>query len=185
MVAAGTPVFTLIDDSKMEVVCNVPLDVKIEKLEEENSFVCRIDGNDEKYPMRFASLTPKADNSQLYQLRLAFEGRTGKRITAGVNAEVIMSSPLRGEQERGFFLPLTSIFEDAAGKPSVWIMKTDSTLTKRNIVLSTKVLNGKAIVTDGLKGDEHIVRTAAATLQEGEKVCPLENPKATNIGGLL
>lgn len=45
--------------------------------------------------------------------------------------------------------------------------------------------NGNAVICDGLNGNEQVVRAGVQKLRDGEKVKVLEEPKKTNIGGLL
>lgn len=185
-VGAGTPVLTVLDMAAMEVDTDIPAS-EYRQLGVFGAFHCRVEGIDATYAMRLLSIAPKADATQLYRVRLAFEGKPDARITAGLNAEVSISKQAAHSVggARGFAIPLNAVFEDEQGRPAVWVMRPDSTLTKRNVALNPAVHAGEAVVDAGLNGNELIVGAGAATLQEGERVVPLGPNSKTNVGGLL
>lgn len=182
MVDAGTALLTLLDVSHMEVVADIPVD----EYQQRNLFAryyCRVAGIADAYPMHMLSLTPKADGNQLYQLRLTFAGQPDKRLTAGLNVEVsIAIADTTSSAE--YTLPLSAVFRDN-DNACVWVMQPDSTLSKRTVTLAGSDSQGRALIADGLDGNEKIVRSGAGTLQEGEKVRVVTSPSKTNVGGLL
>ncbi len=182
MVDAGTALFTLLDVSQMEVSADIPGSVYRQR-EEFERFFCRASGIDGDMPLTLMSLTPKADGNQLYRLQLAFEGRPDRNLTAGRNVEVGI---VLGDSAsaRGFAVPLQSLFEEDDSS-CVWVFGPDSTVTRRRVVLDGVDADGRAVVIDGLTGNEQLVRAGVHMLQEGDKVRVIEAPSNTNVGGLL
>ena len=86
----------------------------------------------------------------------------------------------------GFAVPLCAVFRDTDGsEPCVWVFERDSTVTKRPVVLRGTDDEGRAVVIEGLTGEERIVRAGVNVLQEGERVRVVGKSSKTNIGGLL
>lgn len=182
MVDAGTPVFTLLDVGNMEVVTDVPVRTWRER-DRITGYDCRTAGGAADRPLKLLSLTPHADGIQLYRLRLAFATPPGRTLTTGMNVEVRvrLTDP---SKPRGLSLPLSAVFR-ADGATCVWVVRPDSTITRRRVRLAAGHAGRQAVVTDGLKGDERVVRAGAATLQEGEKVRIVDGASRTNVGGML
>ena len=137
----------------------------------------------EPMPVRLAWVVPKADGSQLYKVRLAFEGEADSRLTSGMNVEVDVRLADSTGQGR-YVLPLHTLFQDK-GRTFVWTVDKDSVV--RRMPVDVMRLDGKeqAVVEAGFKGNERIVRAGVNALREGEKVRILAEPSATNVGGLL
>lgn len=183
MVDAGTALFTLLDVSHMEVVADIPVG-EYRQRNHFTRFYCKVAGIDDEFSMKLSSITPKADGNQLYQLRLIFTEQPNKRLTAGMNAEIgiVVADTV---SITGFAVPLCSVFQDNDGnKPCVWVFGTDSTVSKRSVVLNGIDADGRAVVIEGLTGDERIVRAGVNVLQEGQRVRVTEKPNKTNVGGL-
>ena len=182
MVDAGTPLFALLDVSHMEVEVEIPASEYLNR-GEWSSFVCSTSytGGDE-FPLQLLSVVPKADNSQLYRMRLAFTGSADSRLTAGMNA-VVRTRTVRQPEGAKFTLPLKALFNDG-GQACVWVLQPDSTVAKRAVTLDGQH-NGRAVIAAGLDGSERVVRAGVGALQEGQTVKVVSEKSETNVGGLL
>lgn len=182
MVDAGTALFTLLDVSRMEVVADIPV-AEYQQRDRFTRYFSRVAGSASELPMQLLSLTPKADGNQLYQLRLAFVGQPDKQLTAGMNVEVgiVMADTTA---TTGVVVPLCAVFRDG-DTSCVWVLGADSTLVKQQVVLDGSDSRGRAVIREGLTGNEQIVRAGVNMLQQGEKVHVIERPSKTNVGGLL
>lgn len=101
-----------------------------------------------------------------------------------MNIEVRLRIAASSDQENRLTLPLSAIFRN--GKQTcVWVLRPDSTVEQRPITVADEIRGDRVIVTEGLKGNEQIVRAGVHALQPGEKVKVLEKPSETNVGGLL
>ena len=182
MVDAGTPLFTFLDVSQMEVSVDIPGSLYRQRGRFAR-FFCRAAGVGEAMPLSLTGLAPKADGNQLYRLQLAFEHRPDRKLTAGQNVEVgivVGDAASAGS----FAVPMQSLFQ-AGDSSCLWVFRPDSTVTRRQVELGGIDPEGRAVVLDGLAGDEQIVRAGVHVLQEGEKVRVIEAPGRTNVGGLL
>ena len=184
MVDAGTPLFNLLDVSHMEVVADIPAG-EYSRHDLFTRFYCKVAGIEDEFTMKLSNCSPKADGNQLYQLCLIFTGKPDRRLTAGMNAEVgIVAAD--GERGAGFAVPLCAVFRDNDGdEPCVWVFGADSTVSKRPVVLRGTDAEGRAVIVEGLTGNEQVVRAGVHVLQDGEQVRVIERAAKTNIGGLL
>lgn len=182
MVDAGTALLSLLDVSRMEVEVAIPAGEYLRR-DHFTRFVCRAAGIADEMPMRLSGIPPKADGNQLYHLTLAFATPPDKQLTAGMNVEVRITQT-DTTRKRGFALPLGAVFLDGE-TPSVWVCQADSTVSQRAVVLDNIDDQGRAVVVEGLNGQEQIVQAGVSALEEGEKVRAVVAPSRTNVGGLL
>lgn len=184
LVDAGTPVFTLLDVSHLEVTADLPVR-EYRNRDRFTGFACRIAGSGgETFPMKLLSLAPKADGNQLYQLKLLFSGVPGRQLTAGMNVEVDITLDAQSSGA-AFTLPLSAVFHND-GMPCVWIFNpADSTVTRREVTLGGADADGRALIRAGLAPDEAVVSAGVHALQQGERVRVLKPAAVTNVGGVL
>ena len=183
MVDAGTPLFSLLDVSQMEVEADLTAAEYLQR-DELADFVCTTayTGGDE-FALRLVSIVPKADNSQLYRMRLAFVSAADSRLTSGMNAVVKArtTSPAAGGK---MTLPLRAVFGDG-GESCVWVVGDDATVVRRAVTVDGIDDRGRAVIAAGLDGSECVVSAGVGALHEGDRVRVIEQPSRTNVGGLL
>ena len=181
MVNAGTGVFTLLSGGELQVEVNIPASLYVQQAQME-----RYEGTvmGQTYPLQLVSITPKADNNQLYRAVFNLKGvdRKEARVTSGMNVSVDIYMAASSGQA-GYQLPIHALFEDS-GKSYVWVVQADSTVARREVQLSGTDETGNALVSSGLQGSEQVVKAGVNVLLEGEKVKVIGQPSATNIGGL-
>lgn len=183
MVDAGTAVFTLLNTTDMEVICDVPMQI-FENRNRLSSFSCRpSSGGNESYGLRLLNIVPKADGNQLYRMYLAFESREAcRRLTAGMNVEVTVEI---SEAEERLSVPAKAVFH-SDGADRVWVVnRDDSTVNARRIEVGKSVYGGFIEVFSGLTAGETVVRAGVSALHEGEKVKIMDTQSETNAGGEL
>lgn len=178
MVNAGTPVFVLISQGQMEIEANVPawLYLKRDKM---SGLSCKLNGA--TYPLTLRSISPKADNNQLYRAVFTI-GQAGREITSGMNADVLITLSDATKPE-GFSLPMNAVFEEQ-GKAYVWVVEKH-TVHRREVTASTADAQGNIVISSGLNGGESIVRAGVHALQENDSVEVIEEQSATNVGNLM
>lgn len=181
MVDAGTPVLELMDNSRLEVVVDLPVRL----------FAAR--GNfrdysgtsplmpDRNIPLRFLSLTPRADNTQLYRLRLSpVEAAEG--LTPGMNMSVRISC--EGQDIDMVRLPLSALFSRGS-RTFVWTVNpADSVITAREVTVEGTGEGGFVNITSGLTPADIVVRAGVHHLTDGEKVSIIEESE-TNPGNII
>jgi RND family efflux transporter MFP subunit len=186
MVNAGTPVVELMDNSSLEINVDLPAEAY-----QHRSNFCgfQANANGQTYDVKLLSITPKADNNQLYSMRLAVPADGAKHFTAGMNVDVTINRTDTGNaaaaETQTFTLPLRSVFYDKNQQPCVWTLSADTTVVATHVTLGESSGNGNVVITSGLKGTETVVRAGVNSLQAGEKVKVIDEPKNTNVGRLL
>lgn len=181
MVDAGTPVIELMDNNTLEIVADMPVRMYAGR---ENFRAYSGESTLEPGKMialRFLSLTPRADNAQLYRLRLTPAEATGK-LTPGMNIKVTIESESRGNS--AVRVPLIALFENN-GHTCVWIVNpADSVITARQVTTAGTATDGIAEITSGLSAADVIVRAGVHHLTEGEKV-NIITESDTNPGNVI
>ena len=182
MVNAGTPVISLLDVGGMEVELDVPATVYRRQADIERITCQTADTPAKSISMKLLSLTPKADATQLYRMRLGFSSTPDASLTAGRNVQVRLCLA-ETDSLRNFVLPLASLFQEQ-GESYVWTVGGDSIINRMKVSVQGTTPEGRAIVA-GLRGDESVVRAGVHALREGEKVRIIDESSETNVGGQL
>lgn len=180
MVDAGTTVVSMLSTGAMEVVCDIPASTYLDK-NHFTRFVCRSSHDGREIPLRLKSIVPKADSNQLYRMHLAIDGNTGV-LTPGMNVEITIESDTDAAPE--LRLPLSAVFKEG-DDTCVWVLAADSTVTNRKVALGNEIDGEYVTITDGLRGDDTVIRNGVSHLHAGDKVRVIEAPSKTNVGGLL
>lgn len=172
LVDAGTPIYKITDDSKLEVSVDLPLSVYINR-NEIRSVYGDVPAISDNIPLKIASFTPDADNNQLYHMKLDVANSYSKELTTGMNITVVVSMLNNAEGES--LIPSRAIF-DNDGKKFVWVYNPqDSTISKKEIWVDGAPQGGFNKI-KGLSGNESIVSAGVKQLKEGEKVNPIQSP---------
>ncbi|MDE7141861.1 MAG: efflux RND transporter periplasmic adaptor subunit, partial [Muribaculaceae bacterium] len=184
MVDAGTPVIDLMDNTHLEVVVDLPVSEYLRRGEFAGftGRTPRIPGR--SFPLRMLSLTPKADNNQLYQLKLDLGGASGIALTPGMNVTVAIATENGGNS--GVTVPASAVF-DNGGTPAVFVYNpADSTIRATTVTVSgTGNADGSLTVTSGLDASQSVVRAGVHHLLDGEKVNVIPAASTTNAGNML
>lgn len=183
MVNAGTPVITLMDTKQMEVVCNIPASLYMER-ESMQSYSCRGRFSDGQWQtLRLLSISPTADANQLYKMRFSMSGNASQRM-GGQNVTVRIGMSAEGSST-GLTVPIASVLNEA-GKSYVMVLnEADSTVSRKEVEVGAMAGNGTLTVLSGLKGNEQIVKAGASRLTDGERVRVIGKGTETNIGNQL
>lgn len=80
MVDAGTPVFVILDDTGMKVEFDVHVS-ESQNIRPGISYSMSVSKADSAIPLRYISMTPKADGNQLYTVKLGFDVNPSRNIT--------------------------------------------------------------------------------------------------------
>lgn len=183
-VAAGMPVVSLISRDMPEVEINIPAADFI-KRENFDRFTATVDiYPGVEFPLQLVGVNQKANMNQLYQARFRIPGaQQGVLPAPGMSAMVtIYYKPGKSESVS---LPIGALFESDA-KPAVWIYDAaTNSVSMRNVKLEQILTDGRIVVSGGIKAGDVVVTAGANSLEEGQKVRPIEPVSSTNVGNLL
>jgi len=166
MVNAGTPMVSVVGTGGVAVAADVSSEVYGRRAE-----ITSVEGvlpGGEVVPMTVSSITPKADGNQLFRMRLSFAGKPKGQVVAGMNMEIRLSLG-EGECEGEVAVPQRAVFEDG-GESCVWVYGADSCVHRTPVQVAGFDDSGRIVVSEGLAGDERIVKAGVGYLVEGEKV---------------
>lgn len=181
MVNTGTPVVELMDNSSLEAIVDLPVRMFADRgsFSEFTGTSPLLPGK--VIPLQMLSLTLRADNSQLYRLRLGVPA--GEGVTPGMNITVNIYSSRA--DSGAVSVPLGAVFE-REGAEYVWLVNpADSVVSARRVTVSGTGEGGSVTVTSGLTVADAIVRAGVHHLVEGEKVNVLPSESVTNPGNAL
>lgn len=182
MVDAGTPVIELMDNSSLEAIVDLPVRLYTQRSHFVEFFGSSSAVPDKEVKLQLLSLTPRADNTQLYRLRLAVPAKSG--FTSGMTIKVKIVSE-GGNNTSAVMVPLTSVFEEK-GKKYVWVVNpVDSVISATAVITSGTGEDGKVEVKSGVNSGEIIVRTGVRHLIDGEKVNIITDNSETNPGNVI
>lgn len=183
MVDAGTPFVEILDVSRMEIAVDVPVSF-YQQRNQLSGFSCISDyGGNAPEELTLISITPKADNNQLYRMLLGFKDAPDASLTAGMNVAVTVGASVMADSGM-VRLPMHAVFEDG-GKSFVWIVTPDTVVVKRQVDVAGIDENGCVKIRSGVKVTDRVVRSGVNCLQEKEQVKILDKPSETNVGGLI
>lgn len=182
MVDAGTPVIELMDNSHLEAIVDLPV-----RYYAKRTGFCEFIGElsispDKTVPLTLLSITPKADNSMLYTLRLGLP-QNAEGITPGMNMRVKIVS--EATDANSVSISLNALF-DREGQTYVWVVNpADNTISATPITIAGTGENGRVEVINGLSVNDIVVRAGVHHLSDGEKVNILTDESTTNPGNVL
>ena len=137
-----------------------------------------------EYPLEMAGMNRKANLNELYTVYLNLKTpKDYPPLTPGMNVKVEMK--YKSTLEERYLVPINALISGKTGS-SVWVYNADNgTISKREIVTDGINNRGCAIVLAGLENGEVVVSAGASSLKEGQKVVPVKQQSATNVGGVL
>ncbi|MCM1309575.1 MAG: efflux RND transporter periplasmic adaptor subunit [Bacteroides sp.] len=165
MVDAGTPVFELMDNSRLEVVVDLPVRHYAER-ETFSGFQASSPLLNEDITLKLTSLTPRADNAQLYRMRLLPVGKTDG-LTPGMNVAVKIHAVGNGGEKVS--IPLSAVFDREGAQYVLTVNLADSVISALPIKIEGVPHEGNVTVS-GLTGNVEIVRAGVHHLTDGEHV---------------
>lgn len=180
---AGIPVISMVSDGKAEVEINLPASEYIQK-DRFTSYTCTFNIYPGKtYNLKPISISPKANSSQLYTMRLAIDSE-GKQVPSpGMNTMVSIG---KSDEEGKMQVP-TSAVGSKEGKSFVYLYYKDEGIVRQKEVEIVSLLNdGNCIIeSEGLKVGDIVVSAGVKSIAEGDKVEPVDEETESNVGGLL
>ncbi len=182
-VAQGMPIVAISSGANTEVEINLSSN-DFAKRANFLSYSCSFDVIPGKtFPLSVSRINNEANNNQLYNVRLRFNGPIDPNITSGMTTMVRIERAM--DEGTIISIPREALFE-AEDKQFVFIYDGKAgTVNRKEVKVSRLTSKGQAIVTSGLEGNERIVTAGVHKLTNGQRVKPLPTASKSNIGGLL
>jgi len=183
IIDAGMSVVSLISASLPEVEIHIPSSDFIRR-DRFESFSCAMDIYPGKtFPLELIGVAQKANQNQLYTVRLRIAERTPQMPAPGMTAMVTVR--YKPTETVLTHIPYSAIFE-SGGATSVWVYSSAAqTISARAVTLAGTPRDGKVFVSEGLDDGELVITAGVHVLRQGQKVKLLPPASPTNIGGLL
>lgn len=181
-VGPGTPIVSVIDNSKLEVVVAVS-EGQLNKVTSDRESLLTVDNAGvNNLPVSLKSISEKAMSDGLYEVKFEFANTKDLKIAPGMTAEVNM---LCDNQSAALTVASSALFHED-NTTFVWVFNaSDNKVHKRAIQINLDGAQGEAKVVSGLKAGEKIVVAGVNYLIDGQEVKPIEVASETNVGGLL
>lgn len=184
-VGAGMPVISMFGSKAVEVEVNISA-FDYANRDRLNSVYCTFDLlPDEQYPMTIKSISPEANASQLYTVRLNFTGPYDRsKITPGMTTMVYVNIDNTSDNQNTL-IPTTAILE-SNNKPQVFVYDSKAgKVTLKDVTIYKLHNDGTTEISAGLTPGETIVAAGIHHLTDGQQVTPLPQPSKSNIGNLM
>lgn len=184
-VSAGMPVFSILSAEVPEVEINIPASEFIRR-NRFDSYSCYFDiYPDRSFPLELISINQKANLNQLYTMRMKLQKTNSSQQMPTPGMSTMVTIRFKTEESDKVIIPITALFE-VDDNPFVWVYdEQQQKVNARSIRLSEIAVDGKLVVSEGLKAGERVVSAGVHHLAEDEFVRLLPEASVTNVGGLL
>ena len=183
-VGAGMPVISMISSGIPEVEINLPAADYIQR-DQFSDYYCTFDLYPNiVYPLKWISVTPKANANQLYTVRLQMT--PGKLPLPSPGMNTVVSINCNNKEIQPMSVPNGALLHKNE-KTFVFVYDPSGEKVHSLEVTVLRLLsNGRTIIhSDNLKVGDKIVASGVHHIEEGESVRPLATDSKTNVGGLL
>lgn len=183
-IGAGMPVISMVSAGIPEVEINLPAADYIRR-DHFDGYLCTFDlYPGETYPLKFISITPKANANQLYTMRLQMVPGQLPLPSPGMNTMVTIYC--REGEAKPVSVPGGALLQKD-GKTYVFVYDPSAgKVHSREVTVLRLLSDGRAmVVSDALQAGEIVVASGVHHIEEGEDVRPLATGSKTNVGGLL
>ncbi len=180
-VTAGQQIIRMIDDSKIEMVVNIP-----ESLISLTPNVERVYVRFDSFPELTLTATVKeisseaSETTRTFPVTLVMEQPEAVKILPGMAGKTVGVDLKEGTnlEQKGINVPVAAVFTKAKPEESyVWVIdENTNTVSARKVILGPLTDHG-ILVTDGLKVSEWIATAGVNYLREGQQVRILKSDK--------
>lgn len=183
LIDAGMPVATLLDLNYYQIEIDIPVSLYLKRDDIVSYTGIQPFLPDQPFDLRLLNYSKKANQNQLYSLRLGLcpDSRTKLAPGMDIQVEISYSNP-SGLQT---CISLDALFH-REGRTHVWIYEPQTQIVSGRLVTTGMLTgDGRIRITEGLEPGEYVVVAGVSLLNEGQKVMPLEPASKSNTGGLL
>lgn len=182
LIDAGMPFASLIDVDHYLIEVDIPVSLYVNRDAIVSFSAVQPAVSDVPFSLQLLSYIKKADNNQLYKVRLGLDPAIQPKLAPGMDVQVTILY----DNDTGpmVCVPLSALF-NKGGKSFVWVYQADSTVQKREVVTGKLTGDGRIIIVSGIQQGEQVVVAGVNLLNENEKVETVKPVSETNIGGLM
>ncbi|MGQ1891831.1 efflux RND transporter periplasmic adaptor subunit [Thermophagus sp. OGC60D27] len=171
-VAPGQPVFILIDTNILEVNFGVP-ESTVNELNIGQEVEVAVNSSDVRYTATIKSVSHKAGDDRLFDVRLSMENPDVTKIKPGMTARVFINKENEARKAKVLVVPTEAVFF-SGNQASVWVYDAQKeNVHQRSVVPGDISPGGMIEIINGLKTGEKIVVAGVHSLEEGQSVKPL------------
>jgi RND family efflux transporter MFP subunit len=187
-VAAREPVLLLQDESRMEVVVDVPerdLTTERERLDFEKFNevaqpmveLSALPGK--QFPVELTELATAADPStRTFRATFVMEKPDQVGVLSGMTAKLVLTG-LLATPAKDFTVPVGAVLADAEEHPFVWLVDPESMRVSKQPVEVGEVTGDRIVVKSGLEGGQAIAMSGVHLLTEGQQVTEMKESDET------
>lgn len=171
-VSSNSPVFRIIDMSKIEMDINIPENLIANLPYVKNPRITFDAFPTTTIPATIKEVSTEASQStRTYQVRLIMTPPAGIDILPGMSGYATSDLVRPGETNQQVIIPLSSIFSSSDSKNTyVWMYNPETKMVNRNKVEKGGILDQGIEITQGLKVGDWIATAGVHFLKEGQKV---------------
>jgi RND family efflux transporter MFP subunit len=171
-ISPGQPVLIIIDTNTLEVNFGVPETV-VNQLKRGQKVEVTINHHpNNRYPAAIKSVSHKAGDDRLFNVRLEMENPDPEKIKPGMTAKAFIKNDDTDKQSLPV-VPTEAIFY-SENQTSIWVYNTqENKVLQRSVKTGDITGNGMIEITHGLNPGEMIVTAGVHSLVDGQKVKPL------------
>lgn len=178
------PVLLLQDDSKLEVVVDVPEGDIARKRAEEASLeewnetakpmVELSSLRDRRFPVELSEFSTAADpNTRTFRATFAMERPEDVAVLAGMTAKVVLTG-LETTSADDVLLPAVAVVGGADAEPFVWLVDEESMTVSSRPVQVGQMSGDRIVVTDGLEPGSSVAMSGVQLLTDGAQVSEMK-----------
>jgi len=170
------PIVRLLDLRELHLRANVPEALlatltadKILSLSARFAFI-----PEQKFELRYLEHSGEADDvAQTYEVTFAMQPPTNYNLLPGMTANIVLEYKDAKDAGTSFEIPTSALVTDASGNLGVWLLDENNNRVRRQSVRATTASNNRIRVTEGLTGNELVVSSGTAFLQDNMRIVPL------------
>lgn len=169
-VSAGTPLFEIVDVSKLKLKVNVN-EAQVSSIKEGDKVKIRSNVfPGETFTGTISFISVKADNTLNFPVEITVDNTNKNQLRAGMYGTAIFEFP---QQEPAILVPRTS-FVGSVNSNQVYILAADTTAKIRNVIAG-RIIGDQVEILSGVEAGETIITHGQINLSDGVKVEPLKN----------
>lgn len=176
-VQAAVPIVRLLDLSELHLRANVPEALlatltaeKILALKARFAFL-----PEQTFALKYLEHSGEADPvAQTYEVTFTMERPPEYNLLPGMTANISIEYSGAQDTAQSFEIPTSALVSDANGSLSVWLLNESDNSVSRQPVRATTASNNRIRVIEGLTGNELVVSSGTAFLQDDMRIVPLD-----------